>query len=159
MKILKKIMFLSFAICALVLSSCSSDNSSDDTPNSQEGFMKFKYNETVYTFSEPALLTSGNVNIMGTSGVDNTYKKVSLWTPLNITTGSHPIVFDLSNLTTTYQASFSFMPEINNADATSGTMNITINDDKKIEGTFSFSGTSGGKTFTVTEGSFRIIKW
>ncbi|KRD62717.1 hypothetical protein ASE40_02715 [Flavobacterium sp. Root935] len=161
MKILKKIMFLSFAICALVLSSCSSDNSSDDTdtPSSQEGFMKFKYNETVYTFAEPALISSGSINIMGSTGIDNTYKKISLWTPLNITTGSHPIVFDLSNLTTTYHASFSFMPEIENADATSGTINIIVNDDKKIEGTFSFSGTSKGKTFTVTEGSFRIIKW
>ncbi|MCV2485458.1 DUF6252 family protein [Flavobacterium sp. SH_e] len=161
MKILKKIMFLSFAISALVLSSCSSDNSSDDTenPSSQEGFMKFKYNEKVYNFSEPALITSASVNIMGSSGIDDTYKKISLWMPLNITTGSHPIVYDLSNLTTTYQATFSFMPEINNSNATSGTINITANDDKKIEGTFSFSGTSKGETFTVTEGSFRIIKW
>jgi hypothetical protein len=101
MKIFKKVMFLSFAIFALALSSCSNDNSSDDTdvPSSQEGFMKFKYNETVYTFSEPALMTSESINIMGSSGIDNTYKKISLWTPLNITTGSHPIVSDLSNLT------------------------------------------------------------
>jgi len=161
MKILKKIVFLSFAIGAIVLSSCSSDNSSDDTdtPSSQEGFMKFKYNEKEYTFSEPALITSGSINIMGSSGIDDNYKKISLWAPLNITTGNHPIVYDLSNLTTTYQATFSFMPEINNTEATSGTINITANDDKKIEGTFNFSGTSKGKTFTVTEGSFRIIKW
>lgn len=159
MKILKKVMFLSFAIFALALSSCSSDNSSDDNPFDKNGFMKFKYNETVYTFSQPALISSESINIMGSSGIDNSYKKVSLWTPLNITTGSHPIVFDLSKLTTTYQASFSFMPEISEADATSGTINITTNDDKKIEGTFNFSGTSGGKAFTITEGSFRIIKW
>ncbi|MDQ6528756.1 hypothetical protein [Flavobacterium sp. LHD-85] len=161
MKILKKIMFLSFAICALVLSSCSSDNSSDDTdtPSNQEEFMKFKYNGKEYTFSEPGLMTSESINIMASSGVDDTYKKISLWAPLNITTGSHPIVYDLSKLTTTYQATFSFMPEINNSNATSGTINITANDDKKIEGTFSFSGTSNGKAFAVTEGSFRIEKW
>ncbi|WP_343584885.1 hypothetical protein [Flavobacterium sp.] len=161
MKNLKKVMFLSFAVFALVLSSCSSDNSSDDSdsPESQEGFMKFKYNEKDYTFSEPAIITSGSVNIMGSSGIDNTYKKISLWTPLDIKTGSHPIVYDLSNLTTTYQASFSFMPEIENVNATSGTLNIITNDDKKIEGTFSFSGTSNGKTFTVTEGSFRFVKF
>jgi hypothetical protein len=160
MKTLKKFMFLAVAVFALALSSsCSSDNSSDDTenPGSTEEFIKFKYKENVYSF-EPAVLTSLNTNIMGFSGSENTLKRISLWTPNNVTVGSHPIVFDLSKLETTYQATFSFMPEINNASATSGTMIITVNDDKKIEGTFNFSGTSGENTFTVTEGSFRILK-
>lgn len=95
---------------------------------------------------------------MGDEGIDNTYKKISLWTPLNVTTGIHPVVFDLSNLETTYQVSFGFMPEFSNADATSGTINITIANSEKIEGTFNFSGTSNGETFTVTEGSFSILR-
>jgi len=160
MKTLKKFMFLAVAVFALALSSsCSSDNSSDDTenPDSTEEFIKFKYKEKFYSF-EPAVLTSLNTNIMGSSGSGTTLKRISLWTPNNVTVGSHPIVFDLSNLETTYQVTFSFMPEIDNADAKSGTMNITVNDAKKIEGTFNFSGTSGENTFTVTEGSFRILK-
>lgn len=155
-------MFLSLAICALVLStSCSSDDSKDDAnpeAETQEGFIKFKYNNAVYNF-EPELLTTEAINIMGSTGINDTYKRISLWTPLNITKGSHDIVYDLSKLTTTYQASFYFMPEISNASATSGTMNITTVTDKIIEGTFNFSGTSGGKTFTVTEGSFRIVRF
>ncbi|MFB3386376.1 hypothetical protein [Flavobacterium sp. LAR06] len=158
MKIFKKIMFLSFALCALALSSCSSNDSDDNSdPIAQEEFIKFTYNGTVYNF-EPSVMTSLNMNIMGSTGVDNAYKKISLWTPLNVTKGSHDIVYDLSNMETTYQVSFSFMPTINNADAKSGTMNITAVDDKKIEGTFTFSGTSAGQAFTVTEGSFRILK-
>ncbi|WP_316634941.1 hypothetical protein [uncultured Flavobacterium sp.] len=159
MKVLKKIMFLSFAICALVLSSCSNDSQDPDKSEqgSTEEFMKFKYNGTVYNF-EPGISTSLNVNIMGASGIDNTYKSVSLWMPKTITAGSHAVVYDLSKLESTYQVSFSFMPDFSNASATSGTVNITAVDDKKIEGTFTFSGTKGDKTFTVTEGSFRILK-
>lgn len=155
-------MFLSLAICALVLStSCSSDDSKDDAnpeAETQEGFIKFKYNNTVYNF-EPSFIASDNINLTGSTGNGDTYKRISLWTPLNITKGSHDIVHDLSKLTTTYQVSFDFMPEVNNADATSGTMNITTATDKIIEGTFNFSGTSGEKTFTVTEGSFRIVRF
>lgn len=159
MKIFKKIMFLSFAICAMVLSSCSSNDSDDEgTPDDQEEFIKFTYNGTVYNF-EAGVMSSLNMNIMGSTGIDNTYKKISLWTPLNVTKGSHDIVYDLSNMETTYQASFSFLPAINNANAKSGKINITAVDDKKIEGTFTFSGTtSGEQTFTVTEGSFRVLR-
>lgn len=159
MKTLKKIMFVAIAIFSLVISSCSSDDSSKDNQDDENTveFIKFKYNGNAYTF-EPGIITSGNINIMGSTGVDNTYKKISLWTPLNVTTGSHPIVFDLSKLETTYQATFSFMPALNNAGATSGTMNITVATDKKIEGTFNFSGTKDGETFTVTEGSFSVVR-
>lgn len=158
MKIFKKIMFLSFAICAMVLSSCSSNDSDDEeTPESQEEFIKFTYNGTVYNF-EPGVMSSLNMNIMGSTGIDNTYKKISLWTPLNVTKGSHDIVYDLSNMETTYQASFSFMPAIKNVNAKSGKINITAVDDKIIEGTFTFTGTSGEQTFTVTEGSFRVLR-
>lgn len=157
MKIFKKVMFLSFTVLALVMSSCSSDNSSDDDSEqtSQEDFIKFKYNEKVYTF-DPSVSTSLSLLVAGSSGIDNTYKRVSLWMPLNFTVGNHKVVYDLSQLTTTYQVTFSFLPEFDNADATSGNINITLINDKKIEGTFNFSGTKSGKTFTVTEGSFRV---
>ena len=160
MKVLKRIVFLAIAVFSLTLSSsCSSDSSDGDSVGSAEGFIKYKYNGVMYTFEDPALITSLNTNIMGNSGIDDTYKKISLWTPLNITTGSHPIVYDLSNIETTYQATFSFMPSVNNRNATSGTINITVNNSERIEGTFNFSGTNGGETFTVTDGSFRVEKY
>jgi len=79
--------------------------------------------------------------------------------PLKPTLGSHPIVFDLSHLETTYQARFTFMPDFNNTDGTTGTLNITVLTDKKIEGTFNFSGTKNNATFEVTEGSFSVERF
>lgn len=157
MKKLKKIMFFTIAIFAIVLSSCSSD----DSPNEDQtttNFIKFNYKGKTYSY-EPTLSTSLSMNIYGSEGIDNSYKKVSLWMPLKPTLGSHPIVFDLSHLETTYQADFTFMPDFNNTDATAGTLNITVLTDKKIEGTFNFSGTKNNATFEVTEGSFSVERF
>ena len=154
MKILKKIMFLVMATAILAVSSCSnSDDSPAETP-SIENFIKFKYNGTVYSFN-PETIEGLNRNIMGYEGVGNTHKRISLWSPLNITTGTHAIVDDPQNMETTYAATFSFLPTIDNADATSGTMVITLVTNDVIEGTFNFTGTANGETFSVTEGSFR----
>lgn len=161
MKKLKKIMFLTVAVFALVLSSCSSNDFPDENPDENEttaDFIKFNYKGKTYSY-EPTLSTSLSMNIYGSEGIDNTYKKVSLWMPLKPTLGSHPIVFDLSHLETTYQARFTFMPDFNNTDATAGTLNITVLTDKKIEGTFSFSGTKNNVVFEVTEGSFSIERF
>lgn len=160
MKKLKKIMFFTIAVFALVLSSCSNDDSPNDPEEDQTttNFIKFNYKGKTYSY-EPTLSTSLSMNIYGSEGIDNSYKKVSLWMPLKPTLGSHPIVFDLSHLETTYQADFTFMPDFNNTDATAGTLNITVLTDKKIEGTFSFSGTKNNTTFEVTEGSFSFERF
>ncbi len=160
MKIFKKITFFAFTILALTMSfSCSNNDSSDeDEIVTTENFIKFKYKGATYSF-DLGLGTSDAMNLMGSQGIDDTYKSVSLWMPLNATKGSHPIVRDLQNLNTTYQASFYFMPEIVNADATSGTLTITAIDSEKIQGTFSFSGTNKGTEFAVTEGSFSFYRF
>ncbi|MBF4517162.1 hypothetical protein IRZ71_12435 [Flavobacterium sp. ANB] len=160
MKNLQKFMFLAVAFFALALSSSCSSDDAPDTPKEEEtvitgDFIKFKYKGTEYKF-DPVISVSGALNIYGSTGIDDTYKKVSLWMPTAFTVGSHPVVYDLSSLGTTYQASFTFAPGINNASATSGTINITAKTDTKIEGTFTLNGTSGQETFAVTEGSFRI---
>jgi len=159
MKNLKRIMFFAIAIFTLAMStSCSSDDSKDDeNENPTTDFIKFKYKEKEYTY-ESEFTSSEAINISGTEGIDDTYKKVTLWLPLNATVGTHNVVFDSSDLTTTYQANFSFMPEFNNANATSGTITIT-KVTERIEGTFNFSGTQGDKTFTVTEGSFSVERF
>lgn len=156
MKILKKIMFFAIAISALALSSsCSSD---DAPKEDQIDFIKFKYKGTFYTF-ESGYQTSLTLDIIGSEGIDNTYKKIALWMPKDATVGSHTVVYDLSHMETTYQADFTFMPDVNNVNATSGTINITVNDSKKIEGTFNFSGSKGGAAIEITEGSFSISKF
>jgi hypothetical protein len=158
MKILKKIMFFAIAIFALAMStSCTSDDSSKED-QSESDFIKFKYKGTSYTF-DSGYQTSLTLDVIGSEGIDNTYKKIALWMPKNATVGSHTIVYDLSNMETTYQANFTFMPDINNFNATSGTINITVNDSKKIEGTFNFSGTRDGISIEITEGSFNISKF
>jgi len=159
MKDLKKIMFFAITIFTLAMStSCSSDDSKEDeNENAETDFIKFKYKDKEYKY-EASFSSSEAINISGFEGIDNTYKNITLWLPLNATVGTHNVVFDSSNLTTTYQANFSFMPEFNNANATSGTITIT-KVTERIEGTFNFSGTQGDKTFTVTEGSFSVERF
>lgn len=162
MKNLKKILFLTMALFAFVVStSCSSDNDDkqkDEEETIVEDFIKFKYKGTEYSFT-PEYMTSATIHILGYQGIDDTYKKVSLWMPLDAKVGTYPVVKDLSQMETTYQISFSFLPAINNAYATSGTIKITAINDDKIEGTFSFAGTQGDEAFEVTDGSFLFNKF
>lgn len=159
MKILKKIMFLTIAVLALGLSSsCSSDDSgSSNETESGDDYIKFKYNGTSYTF-DTGYQSSSTIDIIGSRGIDDTYKQISLSLPLDATVGSHAVVSNLSEIETAYQAYFTFMPAIDNLHATSGTINVTANNSNKIEGTFSFSGTRDGVTVQITEGKFKVSK-
>ncbi|MES2574470.1 MAG: hypothetical protein V4572_05980 [Bacteroidota bacterium] len=156
MKIFKKIALIAVVVFTTVISSsCSSDSSNDNEQTPTEDFIKFKYNGVVYKY-EPELIISEATLIRGASGMGDTYKSISLWLPNDFTKGSHPVVYNLSELTTTYQGNFSFNTEFNNANATSGTIKITKLTSERIEGTFSFSGTQGGETFAITDGSFSL---
>lgn len=156
MKILKKIMFLVIVITTLTLSSCSSDDSTTVTPEA-ENFIKFKYNGTVYSFN-PSTNTSLVRSIIAFEGINDSFKSISLNTPLEISLGEHPIVDDSQNMTTTYSAYFTFMPTVEGMDATSGTLNITVLTNEIIEGTFNFSGTYNSLPVVITEGSFRAYR-
>lgn len=157
MKILKKVMFLALAVFALALSSSCSSNDSDEN-QTETDYIKFKYKGTAYTF-DSGYQSSLTLDVIGSEGIDNTYKQIALTMPLDASVGSHPVVFDLSNMTTTYQASFTFMGTGNTFNATSGTIKITANNSKRIEGTFSFSGTLDGQTVEVTDGKFSIAQF
>ncbi len=153
MKKLKKIMLSAIAVLALSLSfSCSNDSDS-----SSKDYIQFKYNGKTYTF-DTGYQTSLTLDLIGYSGEGNTLKKIDLWLPLDVEEGTHTIVSDLSNIETTCQASFTFMPEIDNMDATSGTINITTHNSKKIEGTFNFSAEVDNETIEVTEGKFSVSR-
>ncbi|MGO4772640.1 hypothetical protein ACEN2I_13330 [Flavobacterium sp. W22_SRS_FK3] len=156
MKILKKVMFLAIAVFALALSSCSSNDS--DENQTETDYIKFKYKGTTYTF-DSGYQSSLTLDVIGSEGIDNTYKQITLWMPLDASVGSHPVVYDLSNLTTTYQASFTFMGTDNTFNATSGTIKITANNNERIEGTFNFSGIMNGQAVEVTDGKFSISQF
>lgn len=157
MNILKKVVFLAFAVLSLALSSCSSNDSSDEN-QTQTDYIKFKYKGTIYTF-ESGYQSSLTLDVLGSEGIDNTYKQIALTMPLDAAVGSHPVVYDLSKLETTYQASFTFNGSANTFHATSGTIKITANNSKRIEGTFNFSGTMGGQAVEITEGDFSIAQF
>lgn len=157
MKNLKKVMFLVVAIFALALSSCSSDDSSDEN-QTETDYIKFKYKGTAYAF-DSGYQSSMTLDVIGSEGIDDSYKQIALHMPLDPSVGSHTVVYDLSNLTTTYQASFTFMGIDNTFNATSGTIKITTNNSERIEGTFNFSGTLDGQKVEITDGSFSIAQF
>lgn len=157
MKILKKIMFLVIVTTTLTLSSCGNDDDSATVTPEPENFIKFKYNGTVYSFN-PSTNTSLRRSIIAFDGINDSFKSISLNTPLEISLGQHPIVDDPQNLTTTYSANFTFMPMIEGIDATSGTLNITVLTNEIIEGTFNFSGAYNNLPVAITEGSFRAYR-
>lgn len=140
---------------AAITISCSSD--SDGGSSSDELFMKFKVNGTQYNYGDDDVQTlqSLSTNVMVLGDDSDNFTTLSLWMPNNKTTGAHPIVDDLANLETTYQAHYGNADL--SVDGTSGTMNITSITTEFIEGTFNFTGTDAetGDTYNVTEGSFR----
>lgn len=158
MKILKKVMFLAFAVFALALSSCSSDDSSDGN-QTEEDYIKFKYKGTTYTFDSGYQSSGGSIQVIGMTGQDDAHKRIVLWLPINPTVGSHTVVDDIGSIGETYQATFIFMGTDNSFNATAGTIKITANNSKRIEGTFNFSGTLNGETAQVTEGKFSISQF
>ncbi|MWB96463.1 hypothetical protein GON26_19030 [Flavobacterium sp. GA093] len=141
-------------VSALSFTSCSSDND-DEVADETKAFISYKFNNVSYTYDDPAVATSLNMMI---DGMGDGNRRIQLWLPLSVTTGTHAIVNEPSN-EDAYGASF----YINDASefylhGTSGTINITVNNDTKMEGTFTFSGTTDDVNYTVSEGSFRILK-
>ena len=150
---------------SVLLNSCSSDDNPATTPPIGEEpqvdvlHVDFKLNNQPYSF-EPATITSLQRNIMGESFTNDSYKRISLWTPITTTIGTHPITNDTptdANITTLYNV------EVWVGDMTypvsAGSMIITEVSASFIKGTFSGTGTdNSGQPFTVTNGSFKADK-
>lgn len=79
---------------------------------------------------------------------------MSLYLPLDVTTGTFTITDEPSNVEA-YGASYSNFATDESSDNETGTVTITQVDADVIKGTFSFTGTNLGTTYTVTEGEFR----
>lgn len=147
---MKKIFGL-LTLFTLLLAGCSSDSG-----GSSEGsgtFIKFTVNGQNYNY-EPETISSNKTLIQGYAGSDTTLKRISLWLPNDVSTGTYSVTDTPSDLDT-YNAAYSSEGESINMDATSGTITITSITEDYIVGTFSFSGDNGGSTLTITNGQFK----
>ncbi|WP_136668685.1 DUF6252 family protein [Flavobacterium sp. H122] len=150
---MKKIIGL-LAIFTLILSGCSSDG--DGSDNNSSTYIKFKVNGQSYNY-EPETIVSLKTLVDGYTGNGNTLKRISLWMPNEVATGTYPIT-DTPSDVETYNASYSSEGESIYIDGTSGTITITSVTDDYIKGTFSFSGDNEGATVNITNGEFKADK-
>lgn len=161
----KQILKLTFILfTAILISSCSSDSSSDDNTNPDPNpevanFIKFKYNNVVYTIPTPDTFTDTKREIRGSQGINAEYKKISLFIPNNVTLGAHTVTYDPLN-PVSYEIHFVSQAEGLYFDATVGGINITSITDTTIEGVFQGTQTdTDGNTITITEGSFKANRY
>lgn len=141
-----------FAITLLLgftLLSCSKDSASDETP---ELFINFKYNGLLYHLTNATTVNLGSKSIDAFDGTGVTLKRITLYMPINVTTGTFAITEPFDN--TAYGSYFIFEADSIDLVSTSGTMTITEITDNYIKGTFSFSGLNGTTPINVTNGSF-----
>lgn len=151
MKTLKKaVLLFTLVTFSAVSFNCSSDSSDSSSSNF---YLKCKVNGTWVEFADPMVINSLAKSITGSNA--QTSQVVTLFTPLNVPTGTHTITDEPSNVDS-YAGSFSDFNEEVYSDNETGTMIITEVNANVIKGTFSFTGDDGnGGTITVTEGSFR----
>jgi hypothetical protein len=129
---------------------CSSDSSSSSSSNF---YLKCKVNGTWVEFTDPFVINSLAKSITGNDSESG--KVVTLFTPLNVATGTFTITDEPSNVDS-FAGSYSDFNGDVYTDNETGTMSITEVNADVIKGTFTFTGDDGnGGTITVTEGSFR----
>ena len=146
MKTIKKAAMLITLFAASAISfNCSS---SDDGGSSSNFYLKCKVNGMLIEFTDPMVINSLAKSI--TANDENTGQVVSLFTPLNVTTGTHTITDEPSNVDS-FGGSFSDFNADEYTSDESGTLIITEVNADVIKGTFSFTGSDGnGGTITVT---------
>lgn len=162
---MKNFTYAIILVIGLVLNSCSSDDSPATTPPIDENpqvealHINFKLNDQSFSF-EPSTVTSLQRNIMGESFINDLYKRISLWTPVTPTVGSHPITDATptdANIDTLYNVEV-WVGDTRYA-VNTGTIIITEVSATFIKGTFSGTGTDdNGQAFTITNGSFKAEK-
>lgn len=150
MKALKKLaVLLVLAVTSSLFVNCSSDG--DGGSSSDTFYLKYKINGISVEVSDPSVINSLSKSITGftTNG-----KSLTLYMPLTVSTGTHTIVDEPSNVDV-YGASYSDFETEVASDNETGTITITQVNADVIKGTFSFTGTNEGATYTITEGEFR----
>ena len=152
MKILKKIVLLSLLL-TVVFTSCSKD---DDT-DSDEIFIEYTANGVDYKYTDPASASSSNMTINGQIGgeiTDADYSRISIWFPLQITTGTYEFS---GNVFEDGDYKFKLISNPLNIDgwATSGSITISAINDEYFEGHFTAIVTEDTNNVNITDGKFR----
>ncbi|HLA55170.1 MAG TPA: DUF6252 family protein [Flavobacterium sp.] len=147
MKKLSAVLILCVAALTFSCSSDSSSSSNDDT------YVNFKVNGTQYNIIEPGTFTSLNASVVA----DDANRTLILRMPDTAVVGTYAITDASPSDLTAYTATYSEGADIF-FDAVSGSITISNVGSEYMTGTFNFTGTYDGTTYTITEGTFRAYK-
>lgn len=160
MKHLKLMTTATFLFCLALLNfSCSSD---DDSSSSEdlETFIRFTVDGTMYEFDDIASAASQNKSINGQNGLseDEDYGFISIWFPLEMSTGTFDFTGDFFD-----EGDYKLRLESNplNVDtewATGGSVTLDSVDSDFITGTFTATLVNeDGETINLENGEFKAF--
>ena len=154
MKLFKKTLLILAIFAGFTFQSCSSDDDSPE-PQNTDLFIKFTADGEAFSYADPATASSQNLTINGQNGDDNTvstYSSVSIWFPLQITTGTYDFSGDFFQ-DGDYKLNFESTALSVDGWSNTGAVIITAVTSEYIEGTF--TGTIDG--VAITNGEFRAF--
>ena len=158
---MKKLKFNLLAVLVIIglgMSSCSSDDDSNDAQE-LETFIRFSINGTNFQYENIATVESSNVTVNGQNGLseDDDYSFASIWFPLGFTAGTYDFSGDFFQ-DGDYKLNFE-SNSLNVDDwATSGSVTITSINSEFIRGTFTATVTDGdGGAVVIENGEFKAF--
>jgi hypothetical protein len=149
MKSIKKIMLL---VAVVVTSSLFVNCSGDSSSSSGSFYLKCKVDGVLLECTNPDVINTLAKSISGTNAT--TGKSIFLTLPLGVTTGTHTVTDEPSNVNS-YGANYADFSGDNLTNNETGFITITSVSADVIKGTFAFTGNNSGTDIVVTEGEFR----
>lgn len=157
---MKKITLLAILFFAIFINACSSDDAPAPVyiPQVEDPFLRFTASGFNYDYDNPETIRSMQTQILAYEGINDDFRRVSLWMPNDVSVGTHQIVIAPASNLDAYTASYTVGDEV--LEAQSGTLTVTAIDNEFIYGTYSFSADDFTHTTTieVTQGSFKAYK-
>ncbi len=151
---MKKLILVPFlSLLFLVITSCSKSDDAKDVETPSAKSIKFKCNGTQYEFTNPEILRSSEISI---TALTTNEKRITLFLPLNATTGTYPISDAFSNGNSTASLGINAIGLDGYAKADSGNVIVSSAVGNNLKGTFNFTVLSAGQTFLITDGSFDV---
>ncbi|TXD82121.1 hypothetical protein ESY86_15760 [Subsaximicrobium wynnwilliamsii] len=153
MKLFKKTLLILAIFAGFTFQSCSSDD--DSGSQNDDTYIRFTAGGEDFNYADPATAGSQNLTINGQNGNDNTvstYSSVSIWFPLQITTGTYDFSGDFFQ-DGDYKLNLESTALNLDGWSETGSVIITAISSDYIEGTF--TGTIEG--VAITNGEFRAF--
>lgn len=138
----------------ILLTSCSNNDGTDDSI-----YIKFTSNGQEYVFNDPASAQSMNTTFTAQIGTDvnsTNYAEVSLWLPLDFTTGTFQFTGDYFEDGDYKLNLYSNPLNVDDGWATSGSVTISSINSEYVIGTFTGTVSDGVQTITITNGEFKV---